>query len=91
MSQSINRQDKCDAAVTIIDSLAFNYDIKKMTVILNGKLVPYSVIFQEHKPVDNKYKFMHGAMDPIGAIKRYGEKYRNGLLVYKEKSEKSNE
>lgn len=86
MSNIVIPYEKNDSTVTIVDSLAFNYDIKKMTVILNGKHVHYSVILKEDKTVDKKYKFLNGAMEPLDAIKRYGERYRNGILIYKEES-----
>lgn len=89
MSKIAIPYERNDSVVTVVDSLAFNYNVKKMTVILNGIRVHYSVIFKEDEPVDKKYKFLKGAMDPLDAIKGYGEKYRNGILIYKK--EESNE
>lgn len=89
MSKIVIPYEKNDSIITVVDSLAFNYDVKKMAIILNGICVHYSVIFKEDEPVDKRYKFLNGAMKPFDAIKRYGEKYRNGILIYKK--EESNE
>lgn len=77
-------------ASSSIDSLSFIYDVKKILILLDGEPVHYSVIFQEGKNIEKRYKFMQGAMDPIDAIRRYGERYRYGLLMYKDEKNERN-
>ena len=80
MSKSHSSPERCDSVITVIDSLAFNYPVERISFMLDGKLVHHSVIF----------KFVNGFMDPLDAIKHFGEKYRNGLLMYKkEESDES--
>ena len=79
--------ERCDSVITVIDSLAFNYPVERISFMLDGKLVHHSVIFKEGRQL---YKFVNGFMDPLDAIKHFGEKYRNGLLMYKkEESDES--
>lgn len=73
-----------------VDSLGFIYDVKKIMILLDGEPIHYSVIFQEGKTVEKRYRFIRGAMDPINAIKLYGERYRNGLLMYKDEGNERN-
>lgn len=77
MSKSITSKD---TAIVMVDSLAFNYPIEKISFMLDGKLVYHSAIFKDGRQL---YKFVNGFMSPLDAIRHYGEKYRNGLLMYK--------
>ena len=87
MSKSHSSPERCDSVITVIDSLAFNYPVERISFMLDGKLVHHSVIFKEGRQL---YKFVNGFMDPLDAIKHFGEKYRNGLLMYKkEESDES--
>ena len=87
MSKSHSSPERCDSVITVIDSLAFNYPVERISFMLDGKLVHHSVIFKEGRQL---YKFANGFMDPLDAIKHFGEKYRNGLLMYKkEESDES--
>lgn len=86
-------QQKQDSTVVKIDSLAgYSYNVKDMTILLDEKPVHYTVIFDT---VTNRrrarFQQIHGSTDPYMAIKYYGEKYRKGILTYKEESEDSDE
>lgn len=69
-----------DSTIVEVDSLGFYYPVGRISFMLDGKLVPHSKIFKKGKA---QYEFAGGTMEILDAIKNYGEKYRNGLLMYK--------
>ena len=44
MSKSHSSPERCDSVITVIDSLAFNYPVERISFMLDGKLVHHSVI-----------------------------------------------
>lgn len=70
-----------DSTSTKVDSLALIYPVRNISFMLDGKLVPYSKIFKEDGTA--LYEYVGGRMEPLNAIKHFGEKYRNGLFMYK--------
>lgn len=81
--------DKKDTAVTVVDSLLdFTYDVRNTTLFLNDKEVDFSIVFDpETNKMKPQYRQVHGAFTPYDAIKEYGEKYRKGVIVCREKSD----
>lgn len=62
-----------DSTSMKVDSLAFNYPVERISFMLDDRLVPYSVIFKEGKAL---YQFAGGTMEPLDAIRLFGEKLR---------------
>lgn len=86
-------QEKRDTAVVVIDSLApYSYHVKHITILLDEKPVHYTVIFDSITNIEKaRFHQIHGTTNPNRAIQYYGEKYRKGILAYKEESEGSDE
>lgn len=77
-------QKQANDSITKTDSLSFFYDVRKMTIIVNDTSVQCSVVFDLEKGfIRKEYRYMSGALSTFKAIKRFGEKYRNGILIYR--------
>ena len=92
ISQTVKTEKKQDTITTVVDSLSFTYDPKILTILVDDKIVHYSVVFNIEKEITNpRYRLVGGSMNPFDAIKRYGEKYRKGILAYKKEREEDYE
>lgn len=70
------------------DSLAFLYDVRTMTVLLNDTAVHYSVIFNPETNLRREgFVRIGAAFSSQEAVKHYGEKYRDGIVIYRREGE----
>lgn len=85
-------KEKQDSVFTVMDSLDwYRYDVSNMTLLVKDNSVHYTVVFDTVKHyLRPEYQQIGGSVYPYSAIKGYGEKYRKGILIYKE-SEATND
>lgn len=71
--------------------ISFSYDARNMTILLDGREVPYYFVFDtisgNRKP---DYVQVGGSVDKKESIKKYGEKYRMGILIFKTRDNDEN-
>ncbi len=71
--------------------ISFSYDARNMTILLDGREVPYYFVFDtisgNRKP---DYVQVGGSVDKKESIKKYGEKYRMGILIYQTRDDNEN-
>lgn len=73
---------------TPIDSLTFAYDVRTMTILVGDTPVHYSVVFDPETGLKRaEFIQVRGSLSPYESIQMFGEKYRKGLLIYKERRE----
>lgn len=87
-------REKQDTVVVVTDSLDwYRYHVSQMTLLLEEKPVHYTVIFDTTtNRLKPQYQQIGGAILPYDAIRKFGEKYRTGVLFYnKWESEGNNE
>ncbi|MDR0937804.1 MAG: hypothetical protein LBN29_00385 [Mediterranea sp.] len=81
-----NDQGGQDSTKTVIDSLNHYYRAQDAIVFLNDTIVPYTVVLH---PVEEgiapypEFVCVGGWHVPFEAIRRYGEKYRKGILFFR--------
>lgn len=74
-----------------IDSLSFSYDVREMIILVNDTAVCYSVVFDlETGMRKSEYSMVRGAFSHFESVKLFGEKYREGILIYQKKGESRN-
>jgi len=75
-----------------IDSLSFSYDVRNMTILLNDTVVHYSVIFDTTTNLRKQgFVCISEALSSSAAVMHYGEKYRNGILIYRREKDLQND
>lgn len=86
-------KEKNDTVIVVTDSLDYyRFHVSNMTILLDEKPVHWTVIYDTvANYLKPQYYQFHGSVYPYRAIKYYGEKYRKGILGFKEGSEENNE
>ena len=81
---SVHAQNKKADTETNKDTLFVPYHVKNMTILLDNKLVDYTVVFDTVSGYKRpEYIQVGGSMDSFNAIKMFGERYRKGILIYR--------
>ncbi|WP_455592330.1 hypothetical protein [Bacteroides sp.] len=86
-------KEKNDMVVVVKDSLeGYAFHVSHMTILLDEKPVHWTVVYDTvTNYLKPQYREVHGSIRPYDAIKYYGERYRKGILGFKEESEENNE
>lgn len=76
--------EKQDTVVVVTDSLDwYRYHISHVTLLLEENPVHHTVIFDSVTNYPKlQYQQIGGAILPYDAIRKFGEKYRKGVLIY---------
>lgn len=72
-------------------NVSFSYDLSKMTIILDGKEVPYYVVYDSVSGnIRPDFVKNGGSGNKKKSIKECGEKYREGILIFKTRNRDEN-
>lgn len=93
LSAMVFPQKQAGKVVLDTDSIPFpDYHVGNMSLFLNDTLIHYSVVFDVQTGfLKEEYMRLHGTTDHYKAVKNYGEKYREGILVYQKRGELKDE